>query len=73
MDTNELTLIDRLKSPTSNFFKVIRTVGLTIAAVGGALIASPIALPATLVTLAGYLTVAGTVMTAVAQVTVQGE
>jgi len=39
---------------------------LILAAVGGAIIAAPISLPAIVVTVAGYLTVAGGVMTAVA-------
>jgi hypothetical protein len=46
---------------------------LSLAAVGGALLAAPVALPAAIITVAGYLTVAGTVMTAVAQATVESE
>jgi len=67
-----LSLVQRLIAPTPKIFKVIRTVGLSLAAVGGAVIAAP-AMPAILVTIAGYLTVAGSVMTAVAQATVAGE
>jgi ABC-type xylose transport system permease subunit len=52
---------------------LLRTIGLVLAGAGGTLLAAPIALPATLVTLGGYLTVAGGVMTAVSQVTVDGE
>jgi hypothetical protein len=73
MANKKLTLIERLSAPTSKFFKVIRTVGISLAAVGGAIIAAPVALPAAIVTVAGYLTVAGSVMTAVAQATVEGE
>ncbi|NJK96927.1 MAG: hypothetical protein HC905_20200 [Bacteroidales bacterium] len=73
MATKKLTLMERLIAPTSKFFKTIRTVGLCLAAVGGAIIAAPVTLPATIVTVAGYLTVAGSVMTAVAQATVEGE
>jgi hypothetical protein len=46
---------------------------LSLAAIGGAIIATPVALPAAIVTVAGYLTVAGSVMTAVAQATVEGD
>jgi ABC-type xylose transport system permease subunit len=73
MEKKEMTLAERLVAPTSSFFKKIRTIGLCLAAVGGAIIAAPISLPAIVVTVAGYLAVAGGVMTAVAQATVEGE
>lgn len=73
MANKALTLMERLVAPTSKFFKAIRTIGICLAAVGGAIIAAPVALPAAIVTVAGYLTVAGSVMTAVAQATVEGE
>lgn len=63
MATKNLSLVQRLTAPTSKFFRIIRNVGLVLAAAGGAIIAAPIALPLTLVTVAGYLTVAGSVMT----------
>jgi uncharacterized membrane protein HdeD (DUF308 family) len=73
MATKNLSLVQRLTAPTSKFFRIIRNVGLCLAAVGGAIIASPVTLPATLITVAGYLVVAGGVMTSVAQATVEGE
>ena len=73
MANKDLSLVQRLTAPTSKFFRIVRNVGLCLAAVGGAIIAAPIALPVTIVTVAGYLTVAGSVMTAVAQATVEGE
>jgi ABC-type xylose transport system permease subunit len=71
MAQNKLSLVQRLTAPTPKIFKVFRTVGLTLAAVGGAILAAP-AMPVVIVTIAGYLTVAGTVMTAVSQVAVDG-
>ena len=68
-----MNLIERLKAPTPKFFRVLRNVGLAIAAAGGALLAAPIALPAAVITLAGYITVAASVMTAVSQSAVDGE
>lgn len=68
-----MNLIDRAKAPTPKFFKVLRNIGLTLAAAGGVLLAAPVALPAGIVTVAGYLTVAGGVMTAVSQTAVNGE
>ena len=73
MAKKEMNLVERLVAPTSSFFKKIRNIGLVLAAIGGAIIAAPISLPAIVVTVAGYLTVAGGVMTAVAQSTVDGE
>lgn len=73
MATKNLSLVQRLTAPTSKFFRIIRNVGLCLAAVGGAIIASPVTLPAILITVAGYLVVAGGVMTSVAQATVEGE
>jgi ABC-type xylose transport system permease subunit len=67
---NPLTLTQRLKAPTPKFFKTLRTVGLSLAAVGAALLTAPVALPAVVITIAGYLTLAGTVVTAVSQTTV---
>jgi len=61
------TLMERCKAETPPFFKKLRWVGLTLATVGGVLVATPIALPMALVTAGGYLIVAGSVATAVAQ------
>jgi len=73
MKESEMSLAKRAAAPTPKFFRRVRTIGLCLAAVGGAIIASPIALPAALVAAAGYITLAGGVMTAVAQVSVDGE
>lgn len=57
----------RCGQSTPPFFRKLRVVGLVIAAAGTTLLASPIALPATLVTLGGYLVVGGAVATAMSQ------
>ena len=62
-----MKLIDRLKAPTPKFFKILRNVGLGLAAAGGVIVASPIAIPALIVTIGGYLIVAGSVATAISQ------
>jgi len=64
-------IVERASAPTPKFFKALRNVGLTIAAVGGAILTAPIALPAAVVTVAGYLVVGGSVATAVSQLTVE--
>lgn len=65
-----MNLIQRATAPTPKFFKILRTVGLVLLAVSGSIMAAPIALPAVLVTVAGYAAVGGGVLTAVSQVTV---
>jgi len=65
-----MNIIDRAQAPTPKFFKVLRSIGLIIAAAGAAILTAPVALPATVVTVGGYLTVAGSVLSAVSQVTV---
>ncbi|MEQ8546262.1 MAG: DUF5675 family protein, partial [Cyclobacteriaceae bacterium] len=62
-----MNIIHRVKAPTPKFFKVLRNIGLTLAAAGGAILTAPIALPVAVVTLGGYLVVAGSVMSAVSQ------
>lgn len=62
-----------MKAPTPKFFRVLRTIGLALAAASGALLTAPITLPAAVVTVAGYLAVAGTVATAVSQTAIPKE
>ena len=62
-------IINRAKAPTPKFFKVLRTVGLALAAVGGTILAAPIALPAIVTTVGGYIAVAGGVLSAASQLT----
>jgi hypothetical protein len=66
-------VLDRITQPTPRFFKRLRNVGIVLASVAGAVLAAPIALPIAVITAAGYLTVAGGVLTAVSQMTVEGE
>jgi len=65
-----MNIIERYKQPTPKFFKTLRNIGIALATVGGAIIAAPISLPAIVVTIGTYLTVAGTVATAVSQAVV---
>lgn len=65
-----MNAINRVKAPTPKFFRVLRTIGLVLTAVGGSLLAAPVALPLALVTTGGYIAVAGGVITAVSQLTI---
>ncbi|WP_300977720.1 hypothetical protein [Flavobacterium sp.] len=66
-----MNVIKRAKAPTPKFFKVLRTIGLALAAVGGTLLAAPVALPVAVTTFAGYLAVTGGVISAVSQLTTE--
>ena len=70
INPNNMSVVQRVKAPTPSFFKTLRTIGLALAAIGGAILASPIALPAGLVAAAGYVALAGGVVTAVSQTAV---
>jgi hypothetical protein len=62
-------ILNRASAPTPKFFKVLRNVGLALAAVGGTILAAPVALPAIVITIGGYVVVAGGVLTAASQLT----
>jgi uncharacterized membrane protein HdeD (DUF308 family) len=62
-------IVNRAKAPTPKFFKVLRTVGLALAAVGGTILTAPVSLPVAVVTIGGYVAVAGGVLSAVSQLT----
>ncbi|MBA4283853.1 MAG: hypothetical protein C0432_06145 [Candidatus Puniceispirillum sp.] len=64
-----MNLIKRAKAPTPKFFKVLRNIGLALAAVGGTILAAPIALPIVVTSIGGYLALAGGVVSAVSQLT----
>ncbi|MNG19430.1 hypothetical protein D3C85_1031590 [compost metagenome] len=68
-----MNIVERAKAPTPKFFRVLRTVGLALLAVSGSIVAAPVALPAIVITVAGYAAVAGTVLSAVSQVTVDDD
>jgi len=68
-----MNLVDRYKKNTPSFFRKLRNIGIAMAATGGAIIAAPIAFPALVITIATYLTVVGTVATAVSQAVVSDD
>ena len=70
---DDLTLSERMSSSTPKFFRKIKTIGISLAAASAAILTAPVALPALVVTIAGYLAVAGTVATAISQAAVEAE
>ena len=68
-----MTILKRIQAPTPKFFKTLRTIGLVMLGISGSILTAPVALPALLVTIAGYSAVAGGVLSAVSQITVARE
>ncbi len=68
-----MNIIERASAPTPKFFRTLRTIGLVLIAASGSLLAAPIALPSMVITAASYVAVAGTVLSAVSQVTVDSQ
>lgn len=64
-----MTIVERAKAPTPKFFKVLRSIGLALLAISGTIIAAPVALPVALVSVAGYVAVAGSIISVVSQMT----
>jgi len=64
-------IVERATAPTPKFFKVLRTIGLALATVGGIVLTAPVSLPVVVTTIGGYVAVAGGVISAVSQLTVE--
>ena len=73
MKNKNMNIVDRALAPTPKWFKVLRSVGIALATVGGIIIASPVALPVGLVSAAGYLVLGGSIISVVSQTAVKAE
>jgi predicted MFS family arabinose efflux permease len=67
-----MNVIQRARAPIPKFFKVLRNIGLALGAVGGTIVAVPIGLPMVSY-IGGYMAVAGSVLSAVSQLTSQND
>lgn len=65
-----MNIVERAKAPTPKFFKILRSIGLALVGISGSIVAAPVLLPAAVVTVAGYVAVAGGVISAISQITV---
>jgi len=65
-----MNIVKRATAPTPKFFKILRNIGLVLAAIGGGILTAPVSLPVGLVTAGGYIILAGGVLSAVSQITV---
>lgn len=63
------SLKERWNAKTPEFWKKVQRVGIIAGAIGGALLAVPVTLPAALITGATYLVVIGTTTATISQLT----
>jgi len=61
----------RWTAKTPKFWKKVRNIAITLGAVAGVILTAPIALPAAVITAAGYVVTAGTVAATLSQLTVE--
>ena len=73
MKNKNMNIVNRALAPTPKWFKVLRSVGIALASVGGIIIASPVALHVGLVSAAGYLVLGGSIISVVSQTAVKAE
>lgn len=73
MKNRNLNLVSRMAAPTPKWFRIVRNIGLTLTALGGVLVAAPVALPAAVISVGGYLLLGGTLLGAVSQTAVSSE
>lgn len=73
MKNKNMNIVERALAPTPKWFKVLRSLGIALASVGGIIIASPVALPIGLVSAAGYLVLGGSIISVVSQTAVKAE
>jgi hypothetical protein len=67
----EKTIKERWKAKTPKFWKKMQRIGIVFGAVGAILLASPVALPAAVLTGAGYLIALGSATATLSQLTVE--
>lgn len=66
-------VIQRVQEPTPRFFKKIRNIGLLFTALSGAVLAAPLILPAAVITVVGYIAIAGAIASAISQTAITNE
>lgn len=64
-----MTIKDRMVSPTPKFFRTIRNVSLLLAGISSVILTAPVSLPPVMVSVAGYLAVAGGIAGVISQST----
>lgn len=68
-----MNIIERYKKPTPKFFRILRNIGMAMATAGGVILASPLDVPDIIISVSAYITIAGTVASAISQAVVEDE
>ncbi|MGX5819219.1 hypothetical protein ACWKWU_13535 [Chitinophaga lutea] len=68
-----MSIFERMKSPTPRFFQILRNWGLLLTGVSLSLLSLPAQLPDTVNAIAGYMALAGAVLSGVSQAAVEQE
>ncbi|HEY4148776.1 MAG TPA: hypothetical protein VGM41_07600 [Chitinophagaceae bacterium] len=68
-----MTLMQRIMAATPPFFTKLRNIGLVLATISTTIATAPLALPAIVTKIAGYLAVAAGIASAVSQAAVHDE
>ena len=66
----ELSIKERLNSPTPKFWKKVQKICIALGVIGAAIAASPVALPVGVITAGGYLIAVGSTGAALSQLTI---
>lgn len=66
-----MELRERWSAKTPKFWKKIQKIGIALGVIGGTIIALPVALPAAIITGAGYLLAVGTATATLSQLTIE--
>ena len=69
----KLSLLDRVTLPSPTFWRKVSAVGIAIGGLGLVLGTAPVALPAAVVSVAGYLVLAGSLTAGLSALTVTAE
>jgi ABC-type xylose transport system permease subunit len=67
----KLSLLDRVALPSPTFWRKVSAVGKAIGGLGLVLVSAPVALPAAVVTVAGYLVLVGSLTAGLSALTVE--
>jgi hypothetical protein len=67
----KMTIKQRWKAETPDFWKKVQKIGLGIGAIGGIIISGTIALPTTVITIGGYMVAVGSVTAVLSKLTIK--
>ena len=70
---NDMNIAERIVAPCPPFFKKLRNIGLILGGVATAILTGGVALPAVVISIAGYLATASAVVIVVSQCTVDAD